>query len=75
MSYLIERKELSIEYCPTEEMIKDYFSKPLMGTKFHKIIQIDFNLHLASRNVLKNIPKHRLKNISKELKSKVQEYW
>ena len=31
---LIERKELSIDYCPTEAMIADYMTKPLMGKKF-----------------------------------------
>jgi Reverse transcriptase (RNA-dependent DNA polymerase) len=33
---LIERKEVSIEYCPTEEMIADYMTKPLTGSKFYK---------------------------------------
>jgi Reverse transcriptase (RNA-dependent DNA polymerase) len=33
---LLNRKEASIEYCPTEEMIGDYMSKPTTGAKFHK---------------------------------------
>jgi hypothetical protein len=33
---LINRKEASIEYCPTEEMIGDYMSKPTTGAKFQK---------------------------------------
>ena len=33
---LIERKEVEIEYCPKDEMIADYMTKPLLGAKFHK---------------------------------------
>jgi len=29
---LVERKEVTIEYCPTEEMMADFFTKPLVGT-------------------------------------------
>ena len=31
---LIQRKEVIIEYCPTDVMIADYMTKPLTGTKF-----------------------------------------
>ena len=30
----IKKKEVSIEYCPTGEMISDYFTKPLQGAMF-----------------------------------------
>jgi len=33
---LVERKEVTIEYCPTDEMIADFFTKPLVGSKFGK---------------------------------------
>ena len=33
---LIERKEVEIKYCPTDDMIADYMTKPLSGAKFHK---------------------------------------
>ena len=33
---LINRKETSIDYCPTEEMIGNYMSNPTTGAKFHK---------------------------------------
>ena len=33
---LVERKEVTIEYCPTEEMMADFFTKPLVGSKFGK---------------------------------------
>jgi len=32
---LIKRKEVTIEYRPTDEMIADYMTKPLTGAKFH----------------------------------------
>jgi hypothetical protein len=31
---LINRNQITIEYCPTEDMIADYMTKPLVGTKF-----------------------------------------
>ena len=33
---LIKRGEVSIEYCPTDDMIGDYMTKPLVGAKFYK---------------------------------------
>ena len=31
---LVKREEIQIKYCPTETMIADYMTKPLVGTKF-----------------------------------------
>ena len=31
---LIQRKEIEIQYCPTEHMVADYMTKPLTGAKF-----------------------------------------
>ena len=30
----VEKGNVSIEYCPTNDMIGDYFTKPLQGSKF-----------------------------------------
>jgi hypothetical protein len=30
----VKSNEVSIEYCPTETMMADYLTKPLVGTKF-----------------------------------------
>ena len=30
----VEKGNLTIKHCPTDEMIADYFTKPLMGPKF-----------------------------------------
>ena len=40
----ISNKELSVVYCPTEEMIADYFSKPLQGQKFIKFRNMVLNI-------------------------------
>ena len=41
---LIERKEVTIEHCPTEEMTADYMTKPLTGSKFIKFRKRIMNL-------------------------------
>jgi hypothetical protein len=33
---LIEQKVVTIQYCPTESMVADYTTKPLLGAKFQK---------------------------------------
>jgi hypothetical protein len=41
MTDQIERGNVIVEYCPTGEMVADYFSKPLQGQlfkKFHRAI-------------------------------------
>jgi hypothetical protein len=32
----VEKGNLTIEYCPTDEMVADYMTKPLSGAKFRK---------------------------------------
>ena len=32
----VERKNISIKHCPTDDMNGDFVSKPLQGAKFHK---------------------------------------
>jgi len=36
MLRLVEQKEVTIEYCPTDDMMVDFFTKPLVGNKFGK---------------------------------------
>jgi hypothetical protein len=31
---VLKRNHITIEYCPTDEMIRDFFTKPLGGAKF-----------------------------------------
>lgn len=40
---LIERKEVSIKFCPTETMVADYMTKPLSGSKFHAFRKLIMN--------------------------------
>lgn len=40
---LIKRNEIQIEYCPTDAMIADYMTKPLIGAKFIKFRQYIMN--------------------------------
>jgi hypothetical protein len=59
----INKKQLSVQYCPTDDMIGDYPSKPLQGRKFKKHRQAIMNdekqqksenhdINLANRSVL-----------------------
>ena len=36
----VDKKEITIEYCPTQVMLADYFTKPLQGTLFHKMRRV-----------------------------------
>ena len=41
---LLKSKEISIKYCPTDQMIADYMTKPITGKKFHYFRKIIMNL-------------------------------
>ena len=41
---LISRDEVTVIYCPTDDMIADYMSKPVMGTKFKVFRDLIMNL-------------------------------
>jgi hypothetical protein len=49
----VANKEVSIKYCPTGQMLADYFTKPLQGTPFRKfrdlIMNIQSDPHLHER--------------------------
>ncbi|KAG7363646.1 reverse transcriptase RNA-dependent DNA polymerase [Nitzschia inconspicua] len=40
----VHRGKLSIEYCPTGDMIADYFTKPLQGLLFRKMLKQILNI-------------------------------
>ncbi len=40
----ISKGELRVEYCPTEEMIADFFTKSLQGGRFKKLRALILNL-------------------------------
>ena len=41
---VIERKHLTLKYCPTDEMIGDFFTKPVGGAKFRRFRNIIMNI-------------------------------
>ena len=43
VSDVAKRKEIVITYCPTDEMIGDFFTKPLGGRKFRRFRNIIMN--------------------------------
>jgi Reverse transcriptase (RNA-dependent DNA polymerase) len=56
----VDRKEIKIEYCATDKMLADFFTKALQGLKFcvmrDRIMNIDHSskYHSGHRSVLKN---------------------
>ena len=40
----IKNKEMRVEYCPTGEMLADFFTKPLQGAQFRKLRNLILNL-------------------------------
>eukprot|EP00980_Cylindrotheca_fusiformis_P016285 scaffold4840_cov147-Cylindrotheca_fusiformis.AAC.1 len=40
----IKRGRMTVQYCPTDDMIADFFTKPLQGAKFQKFCQQVLNL-------------------------------
>ena len=52
----ITQKEIRVEYCPTDEMVADYFTKPLTGKKFfgfRKVIMGEENVSDKKDNAKK----------------------
>ena len=54
----VDLKEVDIEYCPTEEMVADYFIKPLQYNLFWKLcnqimgLDVSSPYHSSHRSVL-----------------------
>jgi hypothetical protein len=51
----IAKKNLRVTYCPTDDMLADFFTKPLQGAKFWKF-----------RNMIMNLPSHDVESSRKE---------
>ena len=50
----IDKNELSVEYCPTELMVADYFTKPLQGSLFKTLRRVIMG-HDTLHNILSDI--------------------
>jgi hypothetical protein len=46
---LVGRNEVNIEYCSTNEMLADYMTKPMVGSKFKLFRDLIMNLHSKHR--------------------------
>ena len=40
----IKNGEVNVKYCPTDEMVSDFFTKPLQGSKFYQFRKVIVNL-------------------------------
>ena len=47
----VKRKNIRLEYCPTEAMISDFFTKPLQGNQFRKFRDFILNVDHGDRPV------------------------
>jgi hypothetical protein len=45
----VASKEVTIEHCPTGDMVADYFTKPLQGAQFKKLRDIIMNVDSSSK--------------------------
>jgi hypothetical protein len=45
----VASKEVTIEHCPTGDMVADYFTKPLQGAHFKKLRDIIMNVDSSSK--------------------------
>jgi hypothetical protein len=48
---LIDRDEVEVRYCPTDEMVGDYMSKALVGAKFKRFRDLIMNLSNAYHQI------------------------
>jgi hypothetical protein len=44
---VMKRKEVTLQYCPTDEMIGDFFTKPLGGAKFRRFRNIIIIMNIS----------------------------
>ena len=47
----VQRKNIRLAYCPTEDMISDFFTKPLQGSQFRKFRAFILNIDHDARPV------------------------
>jgi len=61
----VDKKEIGIEYCPTEQMLADFFTKPLQGKVFYLLRDIIMGIKPLSDLQLHHdiLIKERVKNI------------
>ena len=65
----IKKGKLSVKYCPTLDMIADYFTKPLQGSLFRKLRDLVMGIIPANFEMYKR----RYREISIWRKQKIDE--
>jgi hypothetical protein len=67
----VDKKEIEILYCPTEQMLADYFTKPLQGSLFRKFRRVIMGYDPIS--ILKEFPSSKMKErVGNEDKNKIE---
>ena len=61
----VDKKEIDIDYCPTYQMLADYYTKPLQGKMFHAYRDVLMGWkHISTlRNLTSSHMKERVENI------------
>lgn len=52
----VKSGEVEIKYCPTDEMVRDYFTKPLQCSKFRKFRDAILNIQSTERDDVSLVP-------------------
>ena len=61
----VDKGELTMEYCPTYQMLGDYFTKPLQGSLFNKFRRVIMGYeHISTLRVNHEI-KERVVNMNR----------
>ena len=67
----IDKGEMAVKYCPTYEMLADYYTKPLQGSLFKKLRNMIMGFNhissLKSKYRQSSIIKERVENINKNV--------
>ena len=48
----IGQEKIRVQYCPTDEMVADFFTKPLQGSKFRQFCDAILNVPQAMKSVM-----------------------
>lgn len=66
----VDKKEVSIEYCPTDSMLADFFAKLLQGAKFYKFREVLMGCKHINTSYEFQAPKERFENAFENIRDK-----
>ena len=71
----VDKKEICIQYCPTEQMLADFFTKPLQGSLFNLFWDVIMGYQpitdlypIVDTSVKERVEKTNFKNVMNESK-------